>query len=173
MNDHYILEWQHAETGGWSTIVTGILPYCFEKELEYVEEFPNLLTRIERMDDDEVDEVYLETFSVNDLIELLPNKWIVCPRCEGKGTHLRPGMEGVAYSMEEFNRDFSYEERQAYFNGGYDIQCQTCNGRTTVKDIDDVASDYHYPRLFKYLNELIQDEYEMEAMYAAERRMGA
>ena len=87
--------------------------------------------------------------------------------------HLRQGMENHCYSAEEFDREFSSKEKEMYFNGGYDVQCQTCHGRTTVTDVDEDMAKWHYPHLFEWMQELATFEYEMEMVHEAERRMGA
>ena len=49
-----------------------------------------------------------------------------CPTCSGKGSHSRA--LGVVSPD-----DFSYEEWQEYLNGGYDSQCDTCNGTGQIE----------------------------------------
>lgn len=165
----YFLEWESPT--GWQLITRGIAAHCLNAELKYGDDHPKRVTRIFGEDDAEV--LYIEDLSVKDVIEILPSRWFVCPRCEGKGTHLRPGMENHCYSAEEFDREFSSEEKEMYFNGGYDIQCQTCHGRTTVTDVDEDMAKWQYPHLFEWMQELATFEYEMEMVHEAERRMGA
>lgn len=57
----------------------------------------------------------------------------VCGDCRGHGTHLAEGMRFHAYTEEEF-RDFSEEEREAYFTRGgmFDVTCGTCKGMRVV-----------------------------------------
>lgn len=64
----------------------------------------------------------------------VPAEYVVCPECSGRGTELRGGMKGYAYSAEEFAQNFSPEEQEEYFRTGgiYDVPCSYCKGRTTV-----------------------------------------
>ena len=57
--------------------------------------------------------------------------WIICPTCSGDGHHCR---NLGAYSMEEFNETFSYEEQEDYFSGAYDTPCGTCSGSGKIRD---------------------------------------
>ena len=45
----------------------------------------------------------------------LPVKMAVCPRCDGKGTHVNPAIDGHGISPEEFRDDPEFGE--AYFRG--------------------------------------------------------
>jgi hypothetical protein len=65
----------------------------------------------------------------------LPTYNEVCGRCQGTGRHLRSGMEGVAYTVEDFADDPDFEE--AYFGGRYDIPCQDCYGVNVVPVVDE------------------------------------
>ena len=65
----------------------------------------------------------------------LPAKWVVCSRCEGKGTHTNPSVDGNGITPEEFAEDPNFMED--YINGVYDVQCSECRGRTTVLEIDE------------------------------------
>lgn len=69
----------------------------------------------------------------------LPSKKEVCSNCKGIGTHLHPAIREHAYSMEEFQREFDDEEREAYFQRGgmYDVVCQTCHGGKVVDVVDE------------------------------------
>lgn len=71
----------------------------------------------------------------------LPAKMEVCGRCDGHGTHLREGMEGHAYTSEEFEQEFDDEMREEYFKRGgiYDQVCGDCHGKNVVAVIDEDA----------------------------------
>jgi RecJ-like exonuclease len=64
-----------------------------------------------------------------------PGKFKVCPRCDGKGTHVNPSIDGNGISQEEFDRDPDFEE--AYFGGMYDVPCYRCKGLRVVAVVDE------------------------------------
>lgn len=112
---------------------------------------------------------------VDDETRVLPARKVVCPRCEGEGTVLRPGIAGHAYTLEEFHEEFDEEERGEYFRRGgrYDVHCPECNGLRVVDEVDESklsAADKAFYE--EWLEEQdARDEY--ERVCAAERRMGA
>lgn len=65
---------------------------------------------------------------------MLPAKRIVCPRCDGTGTHVNPNIDGHGISPDEFNQDPDFKE--AYFRGDYDVTCEECHGRNVVEVVD-------------------------------------
>jgi RecJ-like exonuclease len=102
----------------------------------------------------------------------LPAKYQVCGRCDGEGKHVNPSIDSHGISREEFDEDPDFEE--AYFRGDYDVQCEECGGRTTVLVVDEAAC--RVQGLEKELKAYYQDQRdaaEMDAICAAERRMGA
>lgn len=107
----------------------------------------------------------------------LPSKNVVCPRCEGDGTHLTPSIGQHAYSAEEFEEAFSEsEDREEYFRRGgrYDVVCERCCGRNVVKvvDVDACRTDEQKAHLAAYEG-YEREQYEYEAECRAERRMEA
>lgn len=79
--------------------------------------------------------VFTGLLLTGDMVEIrLPVRRIVCPRCDGKGTHVNPDIDGHGISPEEFAEDPGFEE--AYFSGRYDIRCEECDGRNVVDSID-------------------------------------
>ena len=70
--------------------------------------------------------------------------WIICPTCSGDGHHCR---NLGAYSREEFDREFSPEVQEYYFNGAYDSTCETCSGSGKIRD-----DDKHWSRHSAQLN---------------------
>ena len=66
----------------------------------------------------------------------IPTKFEVCSRCDGKGKHVNPAVDGHGIGQEEFDEDPDFKE--AYFSGVYDIRCQRCEGERveTVPDFD-------------------------------------
>lgn len=64
----------------------------------------------------------------------LPAVFVVCHRCEGKGTHVNPAIDGNGLSREDFDADPDFAE--GYMRGDYDIACQTCKGLRVVTQVD-------------------------------------
>ena len=112
-----------------------------------------------------------------DEIEIeLPAKYIVCPKCEGHGTHLIPSIGEHAYSEEEFAEAFDDEGRSEYFKRGgiYDVKCTVCKGERVALTVDEDAckSEDEIRDLKKY-HEFLKWKEAEEKEREAERRMGA
>ena len=60
-------------------------------------------------------------------------RWEVCPRCQGEGKHGNPAFDGASPS------DFDEEFLDGYFAGDYDVACNECSGRSTVR-VNDLSS---------------------------------
>ncbi len=56
----------------------------------------------------------------------VPCKYEVCTRCEGKGTHVNPSIDGHGLTRDDFADDPDFAED--YFNGVYDVKCYQCCG---------------------------------------------
>lgn len=98
----------------------------------------------------------------------LPVKMAVCPRCDGKGTHVNPAIDGHGISPEEFRDDPEFGE--AYFRGDYDVRCETCDGRNVVPVPDWAKMPPEHVKAYKkQIDEEAADRIEAEQ----ERRMGA
>lgn len=78
------------------------------------------MLKIEMWDEEEGTDVEVE----------IPAKFEVCPRCEGKGTHVNPAIDGNGLSREDFEADPDFEE--AYLAGRYDVRCEECQGERVV-----------------------------------------
>lgn len=106
----------------------------------------------------------------------LPTKFTVCPRCEGHGTHLHPDIGGHAYTSEEFNESFDYEEREEYFRHGgrYDVACEECNGLRVVSVVneEELQQTDDGKELLKEYNKHLDNEYDYRRMCEDERRFG-
>lgn len=104
----------------------------------------------------------------------LPSKKVVCPNCDGEGTHLCDSMRDHAYSAEEFEEDFTEEEQGEYMASGgmYDVICQTCKGKRVIDEVNREAclSEEDKANLARF-DEVEKDRREHEAECAAERRM--
>lgn len=102
----------------------------------------------------------------------LPKYKVVCPLCEGEGTHVNPAVDGNGISADEFYHEWDEESRSMYLNGGYDVQCEECLGKNVVDEVDEDRLQ-HTPELLKAWQDFQREHYETEAMMAAERAMGA
>lgn len=58
--------------------------------------------------------------------------WMICPDCDGEGTHVNDALSTPSSEMME-DEDF----REGYFAGNYDVRCERCDGSGKVhKDRD-------------------------------------
>jgi len=110
---------------------------------------------------------FLEWYK-DDFDEELPLKYEVCNRCQGKGKHVNPNVDGHGISPEEFAEDPDFKE--AYFSGAYDVTCYECKGKRVVSEPDlDRWSDEAKAEWKSYCI----NDYEYERCCEMERRMGA
>lgn len=88
-----------------------------------------------------------------------PAKYEVCSDCEGHGSVLCEGMRGHAYSMEDFDREFSYDEQEEYFKvgGAYDVPCPTCKGSRVEKVIDLERLTKSQARIYNMIEEQAEE----------------
>lgn len=63
----------------------------------------------------------------------LPTHWEVCPMCHGEGKHVNPNIDAGGLTAEDFAEDPEFMEE--YMSGTYDIPCNACKGRCTVKAV--------------------------------------
>ncbi len=103
-----------------------------------------------------------------DVEQEIPIRWEVCGTCEGKGSHVNPGIDAHGLSREDFDEDPDFAED--YFSGRYDVQCNECDGRRVVPVPDEERATKEQ---IEAVESLIQDRIDMENEYEAERRMGA
>ena len=103
----------------------------------------------------------------------LPAVRIVCPLCDGRGTHVNPAIDGHGLSHEDFAADPDFAE--SYFAGVYDVRCEYCHGARVVDEVDEATCTTKltwFKGLLRYRNGL-----ELEQMARAERadeaRIGA
>ena len=102
----------------------------------------------------------------------LPVRRIVCPTCDGTGTHVNPSIDGNGISAEDFANDPDFAE--SYFGGHFDVRCHECDGRNVIEVIDEDACKTKlswYKGMLRHFNHL-QHESEFRAECDAERRMG-
>lgn len=97
----------------------------------------------------------------------MPAKRIVCPLCNGKGSHVNPSIDSHGLTREDFDDDPDFAEN--YFSGMYDVPCYRCNGRNVCLVVDEEKCDKH---LLAYFRRVEEDERQYNAMCASELRMG-
>lgn len=105
----------------------------------------------------------------------LPMYFVVCSTYNGKGKHVNPSIDAHGITAEEWDRDWSYEDREMYLDGFYDVSCYECGGKRVVPEID--SKGYCFTTAMKEIKELIDDNIAEEASYTRmcmmERAMGA
>jgi hypothetical protein len=98
----------------------------------------------------------------------LPTTWAVCDVCNGEGKHVNPSIDCGGLSAEDFADDPEFAED--YMRGAYDVTCNKCAGRTTIRAVDwDRLSAEDRALYEKQLDEEAADR----AIERAERLMGA
>lgn len=106
----------------------------------------------------------------------LPAKWVVCPSCEGRGVTTRHiECEGGGFTAEEWRQacDDDEEFSEKYLGGFYDRPCNNCKGRTTILAINRRGLTRWQKKLVAAYDRQCMDLAEIDAISAAERRMGA
>lgn len=99
----------------------------------------------------------------------LPTRFEVCDRCEGRGKHMNPAIDGHGITEDEWNGpDWDDESRETYLSGGYDITCEECKGLRVVPVVDEDRCD---KALFAKYQEHVMDQARDDAEDRAIRRM--
>jgi hypothetical protein len=98
--------------------------------------------------------------------ELMPRalEWRICGQCHGEGTS---SLYLGAYTASEFY-EMDEDWRDDYMDGRFDRTCESCEGSGKVQEIREDWLAQH-PAVQAELDEW----YQTEAMYEAERRAGA
>jgi DnaJ-class molecular chaperone len=111
---------------------------------------------------------YCEEHDGSDFI-LVDGKMVVCPTCQGTGSHVRHDLDDSAM-VDSMREDCDYEGLEAYFGGAFDERCTHCGGENVilVPDADSVP-DWAQKAIESWEESRRMDE----AITAAERRMGA
>lgn len=114
-----------------------------------------------------------QSFDLEEIEFALPAVNVSCTRCDGKGTHTNPAIDGNGITQSEWN-EWGWEERENYRNGVYDVPCYVCDGERFEKQVVD---DCYLSNPQKYLLKLLEKKWNADADYAREcemeRRMGA
>jgi len=85
-------------------------------------------------------------------------KRIVCPTCQGNGTHFRTDLDENAM-VDSFNEDGDDDGFMAYRRGAFDQVCTECNGRNVVDDVDwDTTPKWMYKCIRRWEQYKIDDE---------------
>jgi len=104
-----------------------------------------------------------------------PMKFVVCPTCNGKGTHVNPSIDAHGITSDEWDRDWSYEDREMYMSGFYNVPCYGCNGKRVMPEIN--TDLYRFSEELKEIKELVDRNIADERSYIREcmmeRMMGA
>lgn len=128
--------------------------------MEIVKDEVNMKIQYFMLDEDE-----------NEVQFILPAKFEVCSRCNGKGKHVNPNVDCHGISQEEFDNDPDF--REAYFSGRYDVECYDCGGKRVILSLDcDSLSEKDRENL-KLVEDYEKEEAAYEAMCRAERMFGA
>ena len=96
--------------------------------------------------------------------ESVPVRFAVCTICDGRGEYVNPAIDSHGLTRDDFDADPEFYED--YRSGVYNIRCEGCEGRATV------PVPTHEAHILA-LRATVEDMDEVNAMYAAERRMGA
>lgn len=99
----------------------------------------------------------------------VPFGWVVCPLCEGKGTHTDPAIDCGGLTREDFDADPDFAE--AYFGGGFDVSCGECAGRRVVPHLRPSTAEQRALVQALDIDEAAEADY--ERICRAERAMGA
>jgi predicted methyltransferase len=110
---------------------------------------------------------WVQTKKGNQFEIMLPAKRIVCPRCNGTGSHVNPAIDGNGLSADDLDQDPDFNE--AYFRGDYDVRCEECKGENVVLELDYEALT---PKMQERVCRAEREERAYQAELAMERRLG-
>lgn len=102
----------------------------------------------------------------------IPAKYEVCDRCEGRGAHVDPAIDGNGLSREDFDGDPDFKE--SYFSGHYDVRCRDCDGKRVELHPDWAKMTPEQREAYERYSQGERDwRAASRAEMMAERRMGA
>ena len=114
-------------------------------------------------------EEYPEADWAGDSALWVNGKMIVCPTCQGTGSHVRRDIDDSRL-VDMYHEDGDYDGLERYFKGAFDEVCTQCKGKNVVLDAN-------YESVPEWARNAIDDwnqaEWEYQREVAAERRMGA
>jgi predicted methyltransferase len=97
----------------------------------------------------------------------IPAKYVVCDRCEGKGTHTNPSIDGNGLCGDDIDRLGGAEFLEEYQRGDYDVWCEKCGGKNVTLAPDFEAMS---PELEEQVKDYYDDAAACDAEQAAEMR---
>jgi len=102
-------------------------------------------------------------------------KFKVCSVCNGRGKHVNPSVDAHGITAEEWDRDWSYEGREMYMSGAYDVSCYECGGQRVVPEIN--IDPCYFTNALNEIKKLVDSNLAEEASYRQmcmmEQAMGA
>lgn len=108
------------------------------------------------------------TVFIGDDETVLPTHFVVCPTCEGTGTHVNPSIDcgGRESPSDEW---YGFPDEDPYLTGVYDVQCFGCAGKNVVARVDESRCTPDQLAAFRRDQDA---ESELEAACRAEIRAG-
>jgi hypothetical protein len=98
-----------------------------------------------------------------------PAHWEICSRCSGNGTHVNPNIDGNGITSSEW-AEWDEDEREGYFSGRYDVQCEDCSGSGKILEIDHERFEAQHPAAYAIWNESEQEDESFRQMWADEAK---
>jgi len=118
----------------------------------------------------EILKVEIEDPETGDEIEVqIPARYEVCDRCEGRGKHVNPSVDGNGLSQEDFDEDPDFREN--YFSGVYDVPCEDCKGQRVILVPDEANADPETKKLIEAHHNRQRETAEWAAADSYTRRM--
>ncbi len=133
---------------------------------------------VEIIKDTEFDDVKEElTTAALDLLDdegciTFSAKFEVCSVCQGSGTHVNPNIDSNGITSDEWERDWSYEDRQAYIGGTYNVTCYNCNGMRVTPSIDERYLSAEQRELVSFIQKRRREEEDYAIECRREIEMG-
>ncbi|AUV95820.1 TPA: hypothetical protein JD053_16695 [Klebsiella michiganensis] len=104
-------------------------------------------------------------------VEFSKYRWVICECCEGEGKTGHPAFaNGITSS--EWN-EWDEEDRRNYMDGMFDVTCEHCKGRGSVKVPDVSRMTFAEKRELVVIRRNFREDREIERIHAIERAMGA
>jgi len=102
---------------------------------------------------------------------IYPAKNIVCPRCDGEGTHTNPSIDGNGLTQSDIDEAMHDDPEflDNYFGGVYDVMCHECDGKRVILAVDYDAMTEEQEAQY---NSDLDEERSWEAEHQAELRAG-
>lgn len=98
-------------------------------------------------------------------------RWVICDRCDGEGTTGHPAFDN-GITSGEWN-EWDDEDRRNYMDGRYDVTCENCKGRGSIKTPDVSRMTFAEKRELVVMRREMREDREIECIHAMERAMGA